>query len=128
MSPKEYRPRSQAQRRLQPANAPSKVRTISLGQSDVAESFGANKGLGPDEWTSTVPLNVATPYPEVLGLPQQGAGAEETYQVAKRLRISIAEPGDGVYCPVCHIANIQLAKLHTPCPKCGRALLRFHWD
>ena len=45
-----------------------------------------------------------------------------------QVRESIPIPNDGVYCPICHIANIELAKLRTPCPKCGRALLKFGWD
>jgi hypothetical protein len=57
--------------------------------------------------------------------------ADEIYRVASRLsalRESIPIPNDGVYCPVCHIANIDLGRLRTPCPQCGRALLKFGWD
>ena len=45
-----------------------------------------------------------------------------------QVRESIPIPNDGVYCPICHIANIELPKLRTPCPKYGRALLKFGWD
>jgi hypothetical protein len=121
-------PNARPQNRPQPPISPVTFGNITLSQLDVPERFGANKGLGPEDWVTTIPLNVATPYPEARGLPPLGASAEETYQVAQHLRVSLATPGDGVYCPICHIANIQLAKLHTPCPKCGRALLRFGWD
>jgi hypothetical protein len=36
-------------------------------------------------------------------------------------------PSAGVYCPVCHIANVDLGRLRTPCPQCGRPLLKFGW-
>ena len=65
-----------------------------------------------------------------MGLPSVHASEEEVYEVASKLslfRESIPIPNDGVYCPICHIANIDLAKLRTPCPKCGRALLKFGW-
>ncbi len=51
---------------------------------------------------------------------------EEVYRRASslsELRESIPIDGDGVYCPICHIANIDLGKLRTPCPRCGRGLL-----
>jgi hypothetical protein len=66
-----------------------------------------------------------------LGMPAVDTSADEVYKAADRLsrhRESISIPNDGVYCPVCHIANTQLAKLRTPCPKCGRPLLKFGWD
>jgi hypothetical protein len=66
-----------------------------------------------------------------MGLPPAGAGADEVYRVASKLselRESIPIPNDGVYCPVCHIANVDLGRLRKPCRKCGRALLKFGWD
>ena len=60
-----------------------------------------------------------------------GADADEIYRVASKLSVlreSIPVPNDGVYCPVCHIANLNLGKLRTPCPQCGRGLLKFGWD
>jgi hypothetical protein len=97
---------------------------------DVPEDFGHHERLGPEQWAPTVPLNASTPFPEERGLPPIGAGIDETYSVGQRLsqlRIAFAAPCDGVYCPICHIANTQLAKLHTPCPQCNRSLLRFGW-
>ena len=44
------------------------------------------------------------------------------------LRESILISSDGVYSPVCHIANVDLCKLRTPCPQCRRGLLTFSWD
>src|SRR5262245_29994716 len=102
---------------------------ISYSQVDITPSFGDNEQLGPDEWISTTPLNSMAP--NGLGLPPVGASEEDVYQIASRLsqlRESIPVPNDGVYCPICHIANVQLAKLRTPCPKCGRPLLKFGWD
>ena len=100
-------------------------------QLDITESFDDNLGLTPDEWISTFPLNKTTPNGRAMGLPSADASEEEIYEVASKLsqvRESIPIPNDGVYCPICHIANIDLAKLRTPCPKCGRALLKFGWD
>src|SRR2546426_2414160 len=71
-------------------------------------------------WISTVPLNKSMPKGKAMGLPSVEATDEEVYETASKLsrvRESISIPSDGVYCPVCHIANIQLAKLGTPCPK-----------
>lgn len=104
---------------------------IGYSQVDITERFGDNERLKPEDWISTVPLNKRTPNPERRGLPSVDASDDQVYEVASklsRLRESISIPTDGVYCPVCHIANIQLAKLRTPCPKCGRALLKFGWD
>jgi hypothetical protein len=126
MSLQQQRPQKRSRNHSQPAVS-SLTGKVSLSQLDVPERFGADQGLGPEEWVSTVPLNAATPYPEARGLPPLGTSAEETYQAAQHLRDSPADASDGVYCPVCHIANTQLRKLHRPCPKCGRALLRFGW-
>jgi len=104
---------------------------ISFSQLDITERFGDNARLKPEDWISTVPLNKSTPKGKAMGLPPVDASDKEVYEVASklsRLRESISIPNDGVYCPICHIANIELAKLGTPCPKCGRALLKFGWD
>jgi hypothetical protein len=98
---------------------------------DITEKFDDNLGLTPDDWISTAPLNKTAPNGEAMGMPSVHASEEEVYKVASKLsqfRESISIPNDGVYCPICHIANIELAKLRTPCPKCGRALLKFGWD
>jgi hypothetical protein len=103
---------------------------ISFSQLDITERFDDNQKLGKDEWISTTPLNSTIPNPESSGLPSPGADSDEVYRVASELsalRESIPIPDDGVYCPICHIANNDLEKLRTPCPKCGRDLLKFGW-
>ena len=100
-------------------------------QVDITEAFGDDQRLGSDDWIETVPLNTTTRDPESMGLPATGAGPDEVYRVASELsdlRESIPIPNDGVYCPVCHIANVDLGRLRTPCPQCGRPLLKFGWD
>ena len=100
-------------------------------QVDITESFGDDRRLGPDEWVTTVPLNATTNDPESMGLPPVGANTDDVYRVASKLselRESIPIPNDGVYCPGCHIANVNLGRLRTPCPQCGRPLLKFGWD
>ncbi|MGN6544733.1 MAG: hypothetical protein ACTHK7_06775 [Aureliella sp.] len=105
--------------------------TVSFSQLDITEKFDDNLSLGVDDWISTTPLNAIVPNPESSGLPSVDAESEEVYRVASELselRESISPRDDGVYCPVCHIANIDLGKLRTPCPRCGRALLQFGWE
>lgn len=104
---------------------------ISYSQVDITARFGDNLSLGADDWISTSPLNAGIPSPEAQGLPPVNASDDQTYAAAERLsklRESIPAPNDGVYCPVCHIANVTLARLRTPCPKCTRPLLKFGWD
>lgn len=103
---------------------------ISFSQLDITERFNDNRSLGSDEWISTTPLNSTIRDPEMAGLPSPSADSEEVYRIASKLsalRESIPIPDDGVYCPICHIANVDLGKLRTPCPKCGRELLKFGW-
>ena len=105
--------------------------SISFSQVDTTERFGDNLRLAPDEWIATIPLNTINENPESMGLPAVGATANEVFQIASRLsrlRESIPIPNDGVYCAICHIANIHIAKLRTPCPQCGKELLKFGWD
>jgi hypothetical protein len=98
--------------------------------------FGDVERLGPDDWIATVPLNRyladSIPDPQEWGLPPLGADDEEIYAIAARLsglrEMIPALARDGVYCPICHIANKQREKLHSPCPTCGRPLLQFGWD
>ena len=107
------------------------VNHLSFSQTDATERLGANLSLGPNDWIETVPLNAVVASPESMGLPPLGATAEQTYQVAERfsrVRESFAIRSDGVYCPICHIANTQLSLLRRPCPRCGRELLRFDWN
>ena len=104
---------------------------ISFSQADVTEGFDDNHHLGPNDWIVTSPLNSMFDNQESLGLPPLGADPSDVYEAASKLsalreRVSIRD--DGVYCPICHIANVDLGKLRTPCPQCGRQLLRFGWD
>jgi hypothetical protein len=104
---------------------------MSFSQLDLTERFEDNLSLGPNDWIETSPLNARIKNPESMGLPPLGATEEETYRVADRLsriRESFPIARDGVYCPICHIANTQLSLLRSPCPKCGRQLLKFGWD
>jgi hypothetical protein len=104
---------------------------ISYSQLDITERFGDDERLKPDDWIPTSPLNKMALNGPASGLPPADATDDEVYAVAARmsqLRESIPIPNDGVYCAICHVANVQLAKLHTPCPKCGRPLLKFGWD
>ena len=103
----------------------------SYSQLDITEGFGDNLSLRPDDWITTSPLNVTVSNPQSMGLPPVGASDDEIYRSAEqlsRIRESVPIPDDGVYCPVCHIATVTLALLRTPCPKCGRKLLKFGWD
>jgi hypothetical protein len=105
-------------------------KAISFSQLDVTERFDDNESLSADEWIATTPLNSMVDASEASGLPLRDADSEEVYRVAStlsQLREAIRIEGDGVYCPICHIANIDLGKLRTPCPTCGRALLKFGW-
>ena len=106
------------------------VRALSFSQLDTTEHFGDNLRLTENDWIQTTPLNELTPDPQAHGLPPRGASDETVYAVAarlSRLREIFATTTDGVYCPICHIANISLPKVHTPCPKCNKPLLRFDW-
>jgi hypothetical protein len=103
---------------------------ISFSQLDITERFDDNENLSADEWITTTPLNATIESSEASGLPPRDADPEEVYRAAStlsELRESIPIEGDGVYCPICHIANIDIGKLRTPCPKCGRGLLKFGW-
>jgi len=105
-------------------------KAISFSQLDITERFDDNESLGADDWITTTPLNARIEDPESSGLPSTDADPEEVYRVASTLsdlRESVPIPNDGVYCPICHIANTDLGKLRTPCPKCGRGLLKFGW-
>jgi hypothetical protein len=107
------------------------VTALSYSQLDITEGFGADARLGPEDWIETTPLNRQIPNPQEMGLPSIEAGDEAVYEVASRLslaRESFSIGNDGVYCPVCHITNTQLARLRTPSPHCGSPLLKFGWD
>jgi hypothetical protein len=102
---------------------------LSFSQLDITERFDDHLLLKPDDWIQTVALNKSVP--DGKGLPPLDASEDAVYTAAERLsliRESISIPNDGVYCPVCHVANTELAKLRAPCPRCGRPLLKFGWD
>lgn len=104
---------------------------ICFSQLDITERFGDDERLGPDDWIPTIPMNTVFENPESMGLPSVGADANELYPAASQLsslREAVPIPTDGVYCPVCHIANVDIGKLRTPCPRCQRELLKFGWD
>jgi hypothetical protein len=112
-----------------PQSAPPEQ--ISFSQVDTTDRFGDNLSLTEDDWISTKPLNSMVSDAQTMGLPRVDVCDDEVYRVAERLsrlRESVLIPDDGVYCPICHIANMNLARLRTPCPKCGRELLKFGWD
>jgi hypothetical protein len=107
------------------------AQTISFSQVDTTERFDDNLNLKSEDWISTTPLNTMIDNPTSMGLPALNANEEEVFRIASELsllREQIPIPNDGVYCPICHIANVDSDKLRTPCPKCGRALLKFGWD
>jgi hypothetical protein len=84
---------------------------ISFSQVDITETSGDDERLSPEEWISTTPLNAMARDPESIGLPPIGADPDEVHRIASKLselRESIPIPDDGVYCPVCHNANIDL--------------------
>lgn len=104
---------------------------ISFTQLDITGHPGHNQQLGPDDWIRTTPLNRLVESPEKSGLPPLDAGEDTVYEIASqlsRIRESVSIPTDGVYCPNCHIANTQIARLGSPCPTCGKDLLKFGWD
>ena len=109
--------------------APAKM--IGFTQLDTTERFGDDLSLDADDWIDTVALNTLVDDGESMGLPAIDASEEEVYSIAAQLssiRESIEIPNDGVYCPTCHIANVNLSLLRTPCYKCGKELLKFGWD
>ncbi len=118
-------------KKTKPVTQTMPAEQVSFSQLDITENFGDNERLKLEEWISILPFTKTTPNGQAMGLPPVDASDAEVYEVASRLsklRESISIPSDGVYCPICHIANIELAKLRTPCPKCGRPLLKFGWD
>lgn len=108
-----------------------------LTQLDMPRDVTEQLRIQSEDWVPCVPIrgkNTAYIYDQ---LPTTDLTDEETYTLAKQLsdvwneRISKSDHPlqkiGGVYCPVCHIASIDLDKLGLPCPKCKRELLRFNW-
>ena len=110
-------------------------RDLSFLQTDVTKSSEDNRSPGPNDWIETTPINASVPEAQrPRGLPPLDATEDQIYQIADRgsrlresLRRSDQLSSDGVYCPICHIANTQLSLLRKPCPRCGRELLLFDW-
>ncbi|MCZ6879799.1 MAG: hypothetical protein O7F13_01570 [Gammaproteobacteria bacterium] len=104
---------------------------LSFSQVDSTEGFGDNLEMESTEWIKTNPINEAMDNPETMGLPAVGSTEDEVYRIASNLslvRESISISDDGVYCPICNHANVDIEKLRMPCPTCGRELLAFGWD
>ena len=104
---------------------------IRFTQLDITDDFGPPAGASRDTWIDTVAINTRTDAGGKSGLPPADATEDEVYEAAPRMsaiREEIGVEGDGVYCPACHIANIDYARLGEPCPRCSRGLLAFGWD
>ena len=98
---------------------------------DITETFGDNLSLGKEDWVTTTPLIKLLGVDNYEGLPSVDASAGEIYAIAvglSEIREEFQSRTDGVYCPVCHIANVDKEKLRKPCPNCGRELLLFDWN
>lgn len=102
---------------------------IGFTQVDITETFDDHLTLSKEDWIETVSLNSFASGPPG-NLPPADASEDEVYRIASdlsKIRETLNLPDDGVYCPVCHIANVDIENLRTPCPKCGRPLLAFGW-
>jgi hypothetical protein len=107
------------------------VKDLNFSQVDITDRLADNIALNTSDWIPTSPLNREIPNPEQVGLPRLAADDDEVYAIASRLsgiRDLVQVPDDGVYCPVCHIANVDITRLGMACPQCGRGLLRFGWN
>ena len=103
---------------------------VNFTQVDITETFDDHLTLSNDDWIDTLPLNsFMSGAPG--NLPPADASDDEVYRIASglsQIRETFNLPDDGVYCPVCHIANVNINNLRTPCPKCNRPLLAFGWN
>lgn len=105
--------------------------TLNYTQVDITEYFGQNLSLSPEEWVPTIPMNERLGHDNNGNLPALGSSDHEIYRIASDLseiREQFHVADDGVYCPVCHIANVDIAQLGKECPKCSRPLLAFGWS
>ncbi len=101
-----------------------------FSQLDITERFDDRNRLKPEEWINTIPLGYQQIHQGVKINLISSEDPNEIYRVATSMsgtRNIINNVNDGVYCPICHRASIDLKKLGTPCPICGRSLLRFGW-
>jgi hypothetical protein len=104
---------------------------VRYSQLDITEGLNDNERLTADDWIPTVPLNLSHDDPNSIGLPSPSASEKLVYEIAAEMssiRESMPCVDDGVYCPICHIANVDRSRLRTPCPRCGLALLSFGWN
>ncbi len=104
-----------------------------FSQLDITEQLDDRSHLKLEDWIRTTPLiSTLDPIEGIkMGLVSPEAPPDEVYERAvkmSRIRNSVNNPEDGIYCPICHKASIDLQKLGTPCPTCNRPLLRFGWD
>ena len=119
-----------------PFNKKSKVEhidpsNVSYTQVDVTEHFEQHLALSMNEWITTIAINKLIGHNNNGNLPDIDANDHEIYRIAlslSEIREKFKIHGDGVYCPVCHIANINIANLGEECPKCSRPLLAFGWS
>lgn len=104
--------------------------TLNFTQVDFTEYFDQNLSLSPEEWVPTVPMNKMLGHDNRGNLPTFDATDHEIYRIAlslSEIREQFQIPDDGVYCPICHIANTDISKLGKGCPECERPLLAFGW-
>lgn len=104
---------------------------ISYTQVDITERFDDKELAGGSNWIETTPLYKGVEGSASSGLPRGNTSDDEIYRIAEgmsSIRESFQGLGDGVYCPICHIANSDYSQLRTPCRRCGRPLLAFGWD
>ena len=98
---------------------------------DIVETVSEGSGFGKDDWVATTPIIKVLGVDHKKGLPSSDVPDGEIYAIAvglSEIREEFQIATDGVYCPICHIANIDRQRLRTPCPKCGRELLLFDWN
>ncbi|MEQ1643384.1 MAG: hypothetical protein ABL959_08095 [Pyrinomonadaceae bacterium] len=105
--------------------------TLSYTQVDITREFDQNLSLTNEDWVDTMPINEFLGNDNNGNIPALGAIDHEIYRVAlslSEIREEFHVPGDGVYCPICHLANTDITKLGEACPKCERPLLAFGWN
>lgn len=103
---------------------------ISYTQVDITERFDDRERAGGSNWIETTPLSNNNEGGTTSGLPSGDATDDKIYHIAQgmsAMRESFGGLDDGVYCPICHIANANYSQIGTPCPRCGRLLLAFGW-
>ena len=105
--------------------------TLNFTQLDMTETCGPPQTAGPDDWVKTSPILASLKKEVVTNLPPLDSLSGVIYERAAELssiREEFDDLGDGAYCPICHIANVDGDKVAQPCPKCSRPLLAFGWN